>query len=286
MAAITYVDGKWLEGNPPLLGPMDQSFWFATMVFDGARSFDGVAPDLDLHCQRLFRSASVMRFSPPLDVDEVIDIGLRAAAHFPRDSALYIRPILFAREGWLWPEPESTRFVLTAHEAPLPPPDGISVCLSRYRRPAPDTAPTLAKASCLYPTTGIAMKEAVDMGFDNVILLDHEGNVAEFGTANLFIVKEGVAHTPVFNGTFLDGVTRRRVIGLLREIGVEVIERTLTIDEVRAADEIFSTGNYGKVIPVSRIEDRQLRPGPVFRQARELYFAFARDSALRIPKHP
>lgn len=287
VASITYVDGQWLEGNPPLLGPMDQSFWFATMVFDGARSFDGVAPDLDLHCQRLFRSAEVMRLKPPVTLDEVINIGLRAAAHFPRETALYIRPILFATKGWLWPEPdENARFVLTAHEAPLPSPDGISVCLSRYRRPAPDMAPTLAKASCLYPTTGMAIKEAVDMGFDNVILLDHEGNVAEFGTANLFIAKDGVAHTPVFNGTFLDGITKNRVIGLLRDTGVEVVERTLTIEEVRTADEIFSTGNYGKVIPVTRVDDREIPIGPIFRKAREFYFAFARECALRVPKRP
>ena len=236
MAAITYIDGKWLHGNPALLGSMDQSFWFATMVFDGARSFDGVAPDLDLHCERLFRSAEVMGLLPPIAVDEVIDIGLRTAVHFPRETALYIRPIIFATDGWLWPESDSTRFVLTAHEAPLPPTKGISVCLSRFRRPAPNAAATLAKACCLYPTPGMAMKEASGNGFDNVVLLRHEGNVSEFGTADLFMVKDGAVLTPIFNGTFLDGVTRRRVIGLLRGAGVEVIERTLTIGEVRDAD--------------------------------------------------
>ncbi len=283
MAAISFIDGKWIEGNPPILGPMDQSFWFATMVFDGARAFDGVAPDLDLHCQRLFKSASVMGLSPPLGVDEVIDIGLRTAARIPSGGALYIRPILYATEGWLWPEPESTRFILTVHEAPLPGDTGFSACRTRLRRPAPDAAPTLAKASCLYPMTGLAMREAVAKGYDNVVFLDHEDNVAEFGTSNLFIVAAGAVHTPVFNGTFLDGVTRRRVIGLLRDSGVEVVERKISYDEVIRADEIFSTGNYGKVTFVRRIDERSLQPGPIFRKARELYFAFARESPLKVP---
>ena len=158
----------------------------------------------------------------------------------------------------------------------------ISACLSSFRRPAPDTAPTKAKASCLYPMTGFAMQEAKKKGFDNAVMLDHEYNVAEFATANLWIVKDGVASTPVWNGAFLNGVTRQRVMALLRDAGVEVAERTLTMDEVRDADEIFSTGNFAKVKPVSRIEDRELQPGPIFRQARELYFAFARDSRFRI----
>ena len=190
MISISYVDGEWREGNPNILGPMDQSFWFATMVFDGARAFDGVAPDLDLHCQRLFDSAAVMGEVSPVALDEMIDIGLRTAARFPVSSQLYLRQILYyATEGWLWPEPESTHFIFSINEAPLPSANGFSVCLSRYRQPVPDTAPTLAKASCLYPITGLAIKDAVDKGFGNAVFLDHQGNVAEFGTSNLLSLR-------------------------------------------------------------------------------------------------
>lgn len=284
MAAITYIDGEWVEGNPAVMGPMDQAFWFATMVFDGARAFDGVAPDLDRHCERIFRSAEYMGMKPTQTPDEVIDIALRGCARFPRGSELYIRPIFYPQGGFLVADPDTTRFLLTIHEAPLPDANGFSVCLSSYRRPAPDMAPTRAKASCLYPMTGFAVKEAEDKGFDNAVLLDPENNVAEFATANLWIAKDGVAHTPEWNGTFLNGITRQRVIKLLRGVGVEVVERTITYKEVRDADEIFSTGNYAKVKPVSRIDDRELQPGPVFRKARELYWEFARETAFKVPR--
>ena len=282
MAVVNYIDGEWIDGNPPLMGPMDQAFWFATGVFDGARAFEGVAPDLDKHCERALRSAEFMGMKPIQTAEELIEIALEGCAKFPPGSQLYIRPAFYPTGGWLHMDPDSVKFLLTVYEEPLPDGSGFSTCLSSFRRPAPDTAPTKAKASCLYPMTGFAMREAKEKGFDNAILLDHEYNVAEFATANLWIVKDGVASTPVWNGAFLNGVTRQRVMALLRDAGVEVAERTLTMDEVRDADEIFSTGNFAKVKPVSRIEDRELQPGPIFRQARELYFAFARDSRFRI----
>ena len=140
--------------------------------------------------------------------------------------------------------------------------------------------PTDAKASCLYPNVARILAEATARGFDNAVVLDAASNVAEFATANLWLAKDGVAITPVTNGTFLNGITRQRVITLLREAGVEVQERVVTFDEVRGADELFSSGNYGKVMPITRIEDRDLQPGPIFNQARELYFKFAETSPV------
>jgi branched-chain amino acid aminotransferase len=103
------------------------------------------------------------------------------------------------------------------------------------------------------------------------------GNVAETATANLFLVHDGVVSTPVPNGTFLDGITRQRVIGLLRADGLVVLERRVTVAEVLAAEELFTSGNYGKVLPATRIEQRTLPIGPVARRARALYFAFAHE---------
>jgi branched-chain amino acid aminotransferase len=136
-------------------------------------------------------------------------------------------------------------------------------------------APTDAKASCLYPNAGRAIAEARARGFDNAVMLDPMGNVAEFATANLFIVKDGVAVTPAPNGCFLNGITRQRVIKLLREKGQEVVEGRVTPQDLMEADEIFNTGNYGKVMPVIKYEDRELQPGPVYRMARELYWEFS-----------
>ena len=106
-------------------------------------------------------------------------------------------------------------------------------------------------------------------------MLDGLGNVAEFSTSNLFIVKNQVVRTPLANGTFLAGITRARVIELLKLNGVVVAEETLTFDEVLDADEVFLTGNYPKVLPVIRIEDCDYQEGPMSRLARDLYFSFA-----------
>jgi branched-chain amino acid aminotransferase len=104
---------------------------------------------------------------------------------------------------------------------------------------------------------------------------DMLGNVAELATANVFMGRDGVVFTPLPNGTFLNGVTRQRVIKLLRQDGIEVVETTLRYQDFETADEIFSTGNYSKVVPVVRIDDRSLQPGPLYRRARELYWEFA-----------
>jgi branched-chain amino acid aminotransferase len=154
-------------------------------------------------------------------------------------------------------------------------PNGFSITLSPYRRPTIETMPVDAKAGCLYPNNARALFEASSRGFNNAIVCDALGNVAELATSNIFMAKNGVVFTPVPNGTFLAGITRRRVIGLLRESGVTVVENTLTYHDFEKADEIFATGNYSKVVPATRIGDRSLPFGPLYTKARELYWAFA-----------
>jgi branched-chain amino acid aminotransferase len=114
-------------------------------------------------------------------------------------------------------------------------------------------------------------------------MLDMLGNVAEFGNSNVFMAKDGVVYTPVPNGTFLNGITRQRVIDLLRGDGVTVVEATLRYSDFQSADEIFSGGNFAKVAPIIRIDDRSLQQGPFYSRARKLYwdFAHARPAALK-----
>jgi len=154
-------------------------------------------------------------------------------------------------------------------------PKGFSITLSPYRRPTPETMPVDAKAGCLYPNNARALFEAQSRGVDNAVVCDVVGNVAELATSNVFMAKAGVVYTPIPNGTFLAGITRQRVIGLLRDNGVNVVETTLKYQDLQTADEIFSTGNYSKVVPVTRIDDRKLEFGPLYKKARELYWAFA-----------
>jgi branched-chain amino acid aminotransferase len=135
--------------------------------------------------------------------------------------------------------------------------------------------PVDAKAGCLYPNNSRALFEAHARGFDNAIVCDMLGNVAELATSNIFMAKDGVVLTPIPNGTFLAGITRQRVIGLLRGAGIKVVEKTLTYQDFETADEIFATGNYSKVVPATRISARSLPFGPLYTKARELYWAFA-----------
>ena len=271
-----YVDGRWQDGSPRVLGPHSHAVWLSSVVFDGARAFRGVAPDLDRHCARVVASARILGLAPKLDGAQITALAWQGIRQFPEDAELYICPMFYAEDGFIMPDPDSTRFVLTVYESTLPAGDGFSACLSSYRRPAPDMAPTGAKASCLYPNVARSVAEAGEKGFDTAVVLDPDGNVAEFAYANLFMVRDGVAHTPAPNGTFLDGITRQRVVALLREAGLTVRERTIAFDDLLDADELFGTGNYYKVAPCVRLEDRDLEAGPVYRRARELYFAFAR----------
>lgn len=273
--AITWIDGAWVEGNPPLLGPMTHATWMASVVFDGARSVGRLAPDLDLHCARIIRSAEVMGLEPPITATEIERLAWEGIEQFPDDAALYIRPLMYSEEGFVVAIPESTKFILSVFDAPLPPGKGLKVCLSSFRRPAADMAPTDAKTACLYPNVARALREARGKGYDSAVVLDADGNVAELATANLFMVTAGIVATPACNGTFLNGITRQRVIQLLREDGMSIEERPISYPELSKADELFATGNYTKVNPVLQLDDRELQPGPVAARARELYFDYA-----------
>jgi branched-chain amino acid aminotransferase len=274
----TFLDGDWHEGNVPILGPRSHAFWLGSSVFDGARAFEGVTPDLDRHCTRVNHSASALGLEPTMTPEAIAALAREGVKRFRPDAALYIKPMYWAEQGGYMSvpaDPASTRFLLCIYETPMPPPSGFSVSVSPYRRPTPETMPTNSKTGCLYPQNGRAIMEAKSRGFDNALVRDMLGNVAETGTSNVFMVKDGVVLTPTPNGSFLNGITRQRVIRLLREAGQEVRETVLGVADFLDADEIFATGNYSKVTPITRIEDRSLQPGPIHDKARRLYWEWA-----------
>jgi len=260
------------------MGPRTHAAWLCSLVFDGARAFEGVTPDLELHCARVNDSAAKFFLKPTVPTEEWIGLTREGIKRFDKDAALYIRPMYWAEKEGPWVQahdPESTCWCLCIYEAPLRQPNGFSITLSPYRRPTLETMPVNAKAGCLYPNNARALFEAHSRKFDNAIVCDVLGNVTELATSNIFMAKDGVVFTPIPNGTFLAGITRQRVIGLLREGGVPVVEKTLTYQDFQKADEVFATGNRSKVVPVTRIDDRSLPFGPIYTKARELYWAFA-----------
>ena len=275
---LTYFKGQWAEGNVPLFGAMDHSVWLGSSVFDGARSIAGRMPDLRLHLQRVIHSSERVGLQCPLTVDEMEALVREGVGKFAADAALYIRPLVFGCEGFLIPEAAHSGFALTLFDAPMPAFTGFSACLSALRRPDASMAPTDAKASALYANTTRVLREARERGFDNGVVLDSDGMVAEFATSNLFLVTpEGRVVTPVPNGTFLAGITRARVISLLGEAGVKVEQRSVRPDELDTAREIFNTGNYGKVTPCVRYEGSTLAVGPMATLARDLYLAYTEN---------
>jgi len=281
-ATWTFFEGAWHEGNVAIMGPRTQASWLGGSVFDGARSYDGVTPDLDLHMARVNQSASALLLKPVVPLETWLELARKGIRKFSPSAALYIRPMYWADSGMgggVKFDPETTRWCLCLYETPMPGERELAITLSPFRRPTLETAPVDAKAGCLYPNGSRALIEAGRRGFDNCLMNDMLGNVAELANSNVFMVKDGVVFTPVPNGTFLAGITRRRVIGLLRADGVEVVETTLRYAEFRGADEIFSAGNFAKVSAITRIDDRPLAPGPVFRRASALYRDFAHATA-------
>lgn len=274
----TFFEEEWREGNVPILGSRSHASWLCSIVFDGARAFEGVTPDLDLHCARVNDSAAKLYLKPTVSAEAWVKLAKEGLAKFGQDAALYIRPMYWAEKEGPWVQahdPESTRWCLVIYEAPMRAPKGFSITLSPFRRPTQESMPVDAKAGCLYPNNARALFEAQARGIDNAVVCDMLGNVAELATSNIFMTKDGVVYTPIPNGTFLAGITRQRVIGLLRQNGVKVVETTLKYRDLQTADEIFSTGNYSKVVPITRIDDRTLPFGPLYQKARELYWAFA-----------
>ncbi len=280
----TYVDGEWISGNPPLIGPVSHAMWLGSTVFDGARWFDGIAPDLDAHCRRVNRSAANMGMKATVSAEEIERLAWEGIKKFDGKTAIYIKPMYWAEHGMpgsvVAADPDSTRFALCLFEAPMHTAQPHSLTLSPFRRPTPECAMTDAKTGSLYPNSGRMIVEARARGFDNALVRDMNGNIVETASSNVFLVKDGVVFTPAANRTFLAGITRARVIGLLRAAGHEVREVTLSIEDFMDADEIFTSGNYSKVAPVNKLDSRELQEGPVARKALELYMDWARSTRV------
>ena len=284
MDTITYWQGAWQDGSPNVLGPRDHAFWLGSIIFDGGRAFGGCGPDLDLHAARAIRSARALGLNPTMTAEEIYALMIEGIRKFPADAELYVRPMFWATKGGKGPisvDADSVAFLLCIYLSPMPKGGGLSLGLCRsIRRPTPESAPTDAKASCLYPNSARGVAEMLARGFTNGVVLDALGNVAETCSSNIFLGIGGKVVTPIPNGTFLAGITRNRTIQLLRDAGVVVEERTVRPEELDSADEIFTTGNAGKVQPVIRYENRDLQPGPLTRTANILYMDYAAKSRV------
>lgn len=275
----TYFEGQWHDGDVYTMRAADHGTWLGTTVFDGARFVQGVAPDLEAHCARVNASAKALMITPTVTVEEMVAIVWEGLSRFAKDSAVYIRPMYWAIDGDLTaivPNPDKTGFAICLEAIPMAPESAsIALTRTRFRRPVLEDSVVNAKAGCLYPNNARMLQEARAKGFQNALVADAMGNVAETATANVFMVRDGVVMTPVANGTFLAGITRARHMANLQEAGLEIRETVLTFDDFHSADEVFLTGNMNKVTAVSAFDDTQYQVGPVTRRAREMYWDWA-----------
>ncbi len=275
----TYFEGTWHEGDAMIMRAADHGSWLGTTVFDGARYFDGIAPDLEAHLARVNRSAEALMITPSVTTEEMLEITWEGLRLYPKEAAVYIRPMYWAIEGGdlgIVPKPGSTGFAISLEEIPLAPAEAsTTLTTTRFRRPTLDCAVVNAKAGCLYPNNARMLAEARAKGFGNALVADVMGNVAESASANVFMVKDGEVFTPIPNGTFLAGITRARHIANLTADGVRVHETVLSFDDFRAADEVFLSGNLNKVTPVTAFDDVHYAHGPITQRTRELYWDWA-----------
>lgn len=275
----TYFNGTWHDGDLAVMRAADHGSWLGTTVFDGARYFEGIAPDLEAHCARVNRSAEALMITPTVTTADMVAIVREGLAQYGKDSAVYIRPMYWALQGGelgIVPKPNATGFAICLEEIPMAPAtSATTLTTTRFRRPVLEDAVVNAKAGCLYPNNARMLAEARARGFGNALVADALGNVAETATANVFMVRDGVVFTPVANGTFLSGITRARHIDNLRRDGIEVQEQVLSFDDFHAADEVFLSGNMMKVTPVSEFDGTHYQSGPVTRRVRELYWDWA-----------
>ncbi len=265
---VIWFDGQmvpWREADVHIL---THALHYAGAVFEGERVYGGKVFKLQEHTQRLIDSAKLMGYELPYNLQQLMD-ATNEAVKAQKIVDGYVRPIAWrgsemmgvaaqantihvAIAVWEWP----SYFDPQARE------QGIKLAISKWKRPSPETAPVHSKTSSLYAICTLGKHAAEKDGFHDALMLDWRGHVAEATGANFFIVKAGEIHTPTPD-CFLDGITRRTVIGLAKARGIKVIERTILPDELRSADEVFLTGTAAEVTAVGQIADMKFKVGPI-----------------------
>ncbi len=278
----TYFNGTWHDEDVSIMRAADHGTWLGSTVFDGARYFEGITPDLGAHCERVNRSAEALMLTPSETAENMVGIVHEGLKSFSKDSAVYIRPMYWGIDDdgtAIIPGANNVGFAICLEEIPMAPPQAAATLTqTRFRRPVLEDAVVNAKAGCLYPNNARMLMEAKSKGFSNALVADALGNVAETATTNAFMVKDGEVFTPVPNGTFLAGITRARHIANLKAEGISVHECILSFQDFHDADEVFLSGNMSKVTPVTEFDDTSYQIGPMTRRVRELYWDWAHSA--------
>lgn len=279
----TFFQGSWHNEDLAIMRAADHGSWVGSTVFDGARFFDGVTPDLLAHCERVNQSAKALMLTPTMDAADMVEAVHEGLKSYDPKSAVYIRPMYWGLDGdetAIVPKQNCTGFAICLEEIAMAPPEAsTTLTRTQFRRPVLEDNVVNAKAGCLYPNNARMIAEARRKGFKNALVADAMGNVAETASANVFMVKDGEVFTPIPNGTFLAGITRARHMKHMSENGIKLHETVLSFDDFHNADEVFLSGNMMKITPVTAFDDTHYQIGPMARALREMYWDWATSPA-------
>jgi len=271
-----FMDGDLIDWSEAKLHVLSHGLHYASSVFEGERAYNGKIFKDNEHTQRLVNSAATLGFEIPYNIEEIKKIK-KNVLEVNNISDGYIRPVAwrgsemmgisaqentihFAVAAWKWPSYFSP-------EAKL---KGIRLSISKWRRPDPQTAPVNTKASGLYMICTLSKHEAEKNGYDDSLMLDYRGYVAEATGANIFFIKNNELFTPIPD-CFLDGITRRTVIQIAQNEGIKVNEKRIVLEDLKDFEQCFVTGTAAEITPVNTIDDFRFSPGNLTKLLIEKY---------------
>jgi branched-chain amino acid aminotransferase len=265
---VIWLDGKLVPWRDAQVHVLTHALHYASCVFEGERIYDGKVFKLREHSQRLIDSGRMLGFELPLSLEALMAATNETvkATGIPNG---YVRPVAWRGPEQMGVAAQATKIHVAiaiwewpSYFSPEARAKGIRMKWAKWARPAPNTAPTAAKAAGLYMICTLAKHDAEAEGFDDALMLDWRGQLAESTGANLFLAIDGELHTPTPD-CFLDGITRQTVMGLARDNQIKVVERAIWPNELAKAAEVFITGTAAEITPVGAIGDYRFTPGPV-----------------------
>lgn len=273
---VIWLDGELVPWRDAKVHVLTHSLHYGSAVFEGERVYNGKIFKLREHTERLHKSAQLLGYEVPYSV-EVLEEACRKVLVENNITTGYVRPLAWRGSEVIGVSAKGAKihvavaaFPWGAYYGEEARRNGIRLKTSTWRRPAPDSAPTASKAAGLYMICTMSRDAAEAAGYQDALMLDYRGQVAEATGANIFFVKDGQIHTPKPD-CFLDGITRRTVIDLARKRGYELIERAIFPNELAGMQEVFLTGTAVEVIPVGVIDDLKFTVGPVTQQLQADY---------------
>jgi branched-chain amino acid aminotransferase len=278
-----WLDGKLVPWRDAKIHVLTHAMHYASAVFEGERAYGGTIFKLREHSQRLIDSGRILGFEIPWTRDQ-IETACDAAVKAQNIKDGYVRPIAWRGPEQMGVSAQQTKIHMAvaawdwgtyfAPEARL---KGIRMTWAKWSRPAPNTAPTKAKATGLYMICTLSKHAAEAEGYEDALMLDWRGQIAEATGANIFLNIDGNLHTPTPD-CFLDGITRRHVIGLARARQIKIIERPIMPDELSKASEVFLTGSAAEITPVREIGQYKFTPGAMTKQLIEDFDRSVREA--------